>query len=95
MNVKFLNKFKYWNKHDGKNYTLDTDGKSIRYIHENKNIVAEIEYLEFENKDNQYICTILNIKEDSLMKKSNMISNKEKAFEKLSYYMKEWDTKKI
>jgi len=92
MNIGFLYQFKYWNEQDGHNYTLDAHKKTLRYIHDvNPNIVAEIEYLKFENKDDKYVGVILNTETNTIYEKTRMISDKEMAFKKLAECMHEWD----
>lgn len=96
MNVQFLNQFTYWNHQNGQNYTLDANGKYIRYEHGTQpNIVAQVEYVAFDNQDDKYVATILDTYSNKVLEKSKMTPDKDTAFEKLAQYMKERDKSDI
>lgn len=86
MNIPFTKQFKYW-YHDGKNYSLDADNKTMRYEHtSNSNISARVELIKYQNTD-KYIAFLVNEKTNKIKNKSKMTSNKDEAFNELSNFM--------
>lgn len=88
MNSKFTDQFEHWS-HDGRNYTLDDVGKTMRYVNdEKKHIVAEIKLTHRLNNDDIYSATVFNLNTNEVIVQDENIESKPEAFGVLSRFMR-------